>query len=110
MVKMDARTMRAIDEAYLEQQVLGTAMENGWMSHHIRDSRRVLMGDAGFPDWVFAKSGRVIFAELKREEGKLSGAQEDWAAELSPSGDYYVWRPSDWAEGRIKSIFKGESV
>jgi len=105
---MDKRTLAAIDEAYLEQQVLGTAKEQGWLAHHIRDSRRVLMGDAGFPDWVFARAGRIVIAELKRQDGQLDSRQKLWLHELGhggePQAEVHVWRPSDWDDRSIKQV------
>lgn len=55
---------------------------------------------AGFPDRVFVRPPRLIFAELKRENGKLSLAQEEWIADLHhvPGVETYVWRPADWSE------------
>src|SRR5260370_383296 len=103
---MDKRTLAALDEAFLEQQVLGDAHELGWMAHHIRDSRRVLMGDPGFPDWVFARSGRIVIAELKREAGELKDNQRRWLEALQgnaviggsiaaghpgPSAEVHIW-------------------
>jgi hypothetical protein len=105
-MKVDARQLRQLDEAYLEQQVLGTAREYGWRAFHVRDSRKVLMGDAGFPDWVFAKGGRVLFVELKTERGTQSADQKAWAEQLPPD-IYHLWRPTQWADGTVKRIFQG---
>ena len=65
----------------------------------------VMQGDPGFPDLVLARTGRVIFAELKAEAGKTTPAQEEWIAELGgrtatmrtlpASHEVYEWRPSD---------------
>lgn len=51
----------------------------------------------GFPDLVLRKPPRLIFAELKRETGKLTSAQEEWQQDLKECGqEVYVWRPSDF--------------
>ena len=58
-------------------------------------SRRI---GPGFPDLVIAGHGRVIFAELKSEKGKLSKDQQAWLQLLSDAGEkWFVWRPSDWS-------------
>jgi VRR-NUC domain len=71
---------------------------HGWRVYTIPDSRRASM--AGYPDltmWNVAQD-RIVFAELKREKGKLSEAQQFVLKELLQitSVETYVWRPSDW--------------
>lgn len=99
-------TLGAISEANLEQAILAAAQLYGWRCHHVRDSRHVLMGDVGFPDWVFARRGTVLIVELKRQDGKLSPEQRAWLDDLAWPGeqdqwvqeslvDAYVIRPSD---------------
>jgi hypothetical protein len=57
-----------------------------------------LQGDAGLPDLILCKPPRLLFAELKRERGRVSEAQADWLDALSRcSGvEVYLWKPSDW--------------
>lgn len=50
------------------------------------------MGHSGFPDLVLARDGRVMFFELKREDGKTTPGQDAWLSALGP--DTYVIRPS----------------
>lgn len=90
-MKQQARTRAGLSEAHLEQQLLHLARLRGWRCHHVRDSRHVLMGDVGFPDWVLARRGRVLFVELKREDGKLSPDQEAWLRELDWLGEQAQW-------------------
>ena len=77
------------------------ARQRGWITYHTYDSRR---SESGFPDLVMARWGQLVFAELKRQSGKLTGAQREWEASLrlvcGPGTPvrYYVWRPSDWDE------------
>lgn len=69
------------------------------IGYHTRDSRG---SHSGFPDWVFAGPGGVIFRELKREKGRLTAAQKQWAATLTRAGaDADVWWPADLLAGRI---------
>jgi hypothetical protein len=54
---------------------------------------------AGYPDLTLWRDDRLIFAELKRENGRLSPAQEAVLADLrKTNAEVYVWRPSDWAD------------
>jgi hypothetical protein len=57
---------------------------------------------AGFPDWVFAGIGGVLFRELKTARGRLSVTQVMWRRTLREAGaDVDVWRPEDLLSGRI---------
>ena len=75
------------------QQVRELARLKGWRIYHTRDSRR---SDPGFPDLVLVRGERLIFAELKREKGRLSDSQRTWLAALEETAETHVWRPSDW--------------
>ena len=77
------------------EQVKAVAVTCGWLTYHTFNSRR---STAGFPDLVLVRPPRVIFAELKRENGRLTIPQKLWGDDLEQcSGvDYYLWRPSDW--------------
>ena len=56
----------------------------------------------GFPDWVIAGPGGVLFRELKRELENPRPDQEEWLATLAWGGaDAGVWRPSDVLSGRV---------
>ena len=67
--------------------------------------------DRGDPDldWLWDLRGypktAIIFAELKREKGKLTPDQEE-TLELLRGIDrpVYVWRPSNWLSGEIAEI------
>jgi hypothetical protein len=69
----------------------------GWWSWHDNDSRR---NAAGFPDLVLVKDSRLIFAELKREKGRLTTVQANVLEMLSKveTVESHLWRPSDWTE------------
>lgn len=97
-------------EAEFQAQVIQLARLLGWRVAHFRAAQTkrgwrtpVSADGAGFPDLVLARKGRVIFAELKTQRGKLSTAQECWQNELSglPNDDRVlvtVWRPADWSD------------
>lgn len=67
----------------------------GWRVYHTYDSRR---SNAGFPDLVLVHpDGRLIFAELKTDTGKITKAQQGWleALETAVKPSVAVWRPRD---------------
>ena len=68
----------------------------GYRVYHTHDSRR---SEPGFPDLVLVREGRLLVAELKRQTGRTSPAQQEWLELLRSAGvDAYIWRPSDWDE------------
>ena len=84
----------ALSERAFQRQVAELAELTGWRVYHTYDSRR---SSPGFPDLVLVRAPRVIFAELKRERGRVTAAQREWADELGqcPGVEYYLWRPGD---------------
>ncbi len=98
-------------EEQFQTWVIALAHLHGWLVHAERPAktgkgwRTPIQGDAGFPDLVLAKAGRVIFAELKSAEGKMRADQDNWFAALWGSslpgmpGEHQhkatIWRPSD---------------
>lgn len=70
----------------------------GWRWWHDVDSRRNF---AGLPDLILARRGRLIFAELKRQQGQVRPEQAEWLAVLGSIGggvEVHLWRPADRAE------------
>ena len=90
------RLSGVVTEAAWQQTVIEAADLLGWFVYHNPDSRR---STAGFPDLVLIRAPRVMFLELKRENGRLSTVQREVLAELEgcPGVDVHVARPSDWA-------------
>lgn len=95
-----------------EDQLLAAIREYAtlkkWLCYHTHDSRR---SEPGFPDLVLVRRGRLIFAELKREEGRTSPEQKAWLEKLADVERYsqgnvrvYTWRPSDWLGGEIERV------
>jgi len=84
----------SISERELTGYVRDVARGFGWRRYHTWLSKH---SPAGFPDEVLVRSGRLIFAELKSERGKLSDEQEAWLEELRavPGVEVYLWRPAD---------------
>jgi hypothetical protein len=61
--------------------------------------RRTPRNAAGWPDLVLIRRPRIIFAELKAEDGVVSEDQRAWLDELAACGQHvYVWYPSSWPE------------
>ena len=85
-----------VTEASWQSTVIDLAELTGWFVYHNPDSRR---SQAGFPDLVLIRAPRVMFLELKRENGWVSPVQREVLAELEgcPGVDVHVARPSDWA-------------
>ena len=107
----------------LTDKVIALAHACGWLVYHQRPARTgrgwrtAIQGDAGFPDLVLARDqvtidpnyrGRLIVAELKTEQGKLTQAQLEWiqALGLTHSIETYVWRPSDLLSGAIEEVLR----
>jgi hypothetical protein len=97
-----------VKEAKFQAMVIKLAHLYGWRVCHFRPAMTskgwrtpVTADGAGFPDLVLARRGRIIFAELKNETGKVSIQQKTWIDELGPSTIQVlaaVWRPKDWEE------------
>lgn len=87
-------------ERQFQSQVVKVAKLNGWLVYHTFDSRR---SEPGFPDLVLVKGERVIFAELKSEQGRVRPEQVEWLERLSVAKEMkaVVWRPSE-----LKQIVK----
>ena len=86
----------AVREKDFAQAVVDAARLNGWLTYRTFDSRR---SPAGFPDLCLTRSGRLVFAELKGEKGRLRPEQRSWLNALrKTSAETYLWRPSAWSE------------
>lgn len=93
----------AVSERQLQDAVVELAGYLGWRWYHTHDSRR---SPAGFPDLVLCRE-RVIFVELKSRRGTLSAEQAMWLEALRDAGaEVHVWKPRDWANGRVEEILR----
>jgi hypothetical protein len=81
-------------EAELRAKVVALAHLLGWrvFSLPIAEQRRPVKDASGYPDLTLARAKRVIWIELKREDGRLSSDQMAWMGELP---FMLVVRPSD---------------
>lgn len=97
-------------ERELQLAVVQLAQLLGYRCHHVYDSRLASAKvDPGFPDWIFAKDGRVLAVELKTERGKVSARQADWLYHLAALGhiETFIWRPRHWSSGEIERVLRG---
>jgi len=86
----------SMTESQFERQVKQLAATFSYAYYH---TWRSIHSPAGFPDCVFAKPGRLIFAELKSEVGKVSEKQQEWLDTLQAAGvEAYLWKPSQFDE------------
>lgn len=93
-------------EQQLLEHVLARAAELKILVYHHPDSRRAL-GNRGFPDLVLLGRSGLMFAELKSATGALSPGQTWWRYLLISCGiNYRIWRPQDWANGKIESCLQ----
>jgi hypothetical protein len=83
-----------VTEKQLQAQVLDLAHVLGWMTYHSWISIR---SAPGWPDLVLLRPPRIIFAELKTQNGRVNVAQHQWLDALGdcPGVEVFCWRPSD---------------
>lgn len=84
-----------VTEADLREQIRMLCNLYGWKMYFTWSS---IHSPRGFPDLVLVnpEQGRVIFAELKSEKGKVTEDQRECLDALKACGQIvYVWRPAD---------------
>lgn len=70
-------------EKVLMQAILDAARWQGWLCHHVFDSRR---SSPGFPDVVCVRNDRCIAIETKSARGRVSPYQREWLDALARAG------------------------
>lgn len=89
-----------MNESEFQSEVVKAAKAAGWRVCHIRpavqNGRRITPAAKGFPDLVLVKPPRVLFLELKREDGKRGPQQVEWIRDLQACDEVaaYFARPS----------------
>lgn len=110
VAEYDRKLAASMSEAELQTNVEQMMGALGWLSYHTHDSRR---SNAGFPDLVAVKRGRLLFAELKRQSKNPEPEQVIWLEALRATQiedfegalpEVYVWKPSDWLSGEIERV------
>lgn len=96
----------SIFKAHGRPDVVGFHVPNGEKRDGWTAARLARMGTvAGVPDFVFIVGGRVHFLELKTATGRLSRAQEDFAARAHGAGaTYTIARSIDEACGFFNAV------
>lgn len=102
-------------ESEFQSAVIEFARMRGWMVMHTKAAQirpgvwaTPLQGNPGFPDLVLVRPvhGDVVFAELKKDGGRLSIGQKAWITALKAAGaEVYVWYPDDM-EAIVKRLGK----
>ena len=108
MSKLINQTDALISEALFQEALVEYAELWGWLVWHDNDSRR---NDAGFPDLVMTKGGKIIFAELKRQKRyTIKPKQLEWIEALGlaagPNVMATFWFPSD--RDYAEAVLRGE--
>lgn len=103
-------------EREFQTHVLALAKRLGWTSWHDgatnaprvcyackAPSRGFQRNAKGLPDLILVRGPRLIWAELKSQDGVTKPEQRQWIADLRAAGQtVFVWRPSQWSE--IESV------
>jgi len=97
-----------MNETQFQRNVMSLAENLGWETYHPRRDprhRSVATGTMakGWPDLILTRvrcgDGRVIVAELKADDGRLSPEQIRVLDALNMDAiEIYVWSPKDWPE------------
>lgn len=90
---MSFTPLEDLTEKEWQAQVVALAKQTGWKgAYHTYDSRR---SSSGFPDLVLVRE-RIVYIELKSQNGKLSTAQAEWIMWLDEAAaEVAIARPSD---------------
>lgn len=108
-----------MSERILQDRVVDRAKRRGWKVAHAgkgfvggneaSGGQFITPMSPGWPDLTLAKPGhRLIFIELKRENGVVSDEQVAWLQLLNQTGNIaIVVRPSDLRMGRVNAILNG---
>jgi hypothetical protein len=70
---------------------------SGWRVFDGQDGRYYA---AGMPSLVMVRRGRLLFAQLVAERGKIPDTHRRWLVDLSacPGIEVHAWRPSSWPD------------
>ena len=95
-------------EKQLQQAIVDYAKARGFMAYHTYDSRK---STPGFPDLVLIRRERLVAAELKVGKNKPTKAQLDWLEAFAGAGaETYVWYDTDWLDGTVERLLRGEAA
>ena len=89
-------------EAELKRAVLALAYRHGWLVYHVPATNVRGSQGKGYPDLTLARDGKVVWLELKQEDGRVREEQKLWGEAL-PAHHWFVIRPHDleWLEAEV---------
>ena len=92
-------------ESRLQEHVRSLFVATHWKYYHVWHAKN---SPSGYPDVIAVKDGRIIWAELKRQNKEPTEDQKDWLLALAqiPRAEVYVWKPYDWLCGDIQAIIE----
>lgn len=93
-------------EAAFQKRVIAEAERRGWDWMHVPRSasrgawRTQTTGTlgVGWPDLFLLRDDRIVFLELKADDGDLRPEQRRVLAKLGKAAEEYVIRPRDWPQ------------
>lgn len=97
-------------EADFQKAVIDYARLHDWQVTHVTPAKWTAAGlvpdsaQKGFPDLMFMRpvDGFIrpyglVFAELKKRDGRKRPGQQEWIDSLVAAGvPAFLWRPADW--------------
>lgn len=108
-VDANAVLLGELSEREFQAHVLAVAKRNGWLWFHdaatnaprvcwsCKAPARGPRNASGLPDLLLVREDRILWAELKAQDGTTTPEQREWIARLRAAGQtVYVWRPADW--------------
>lgn len=113
------KALRAVTEADFQRQVIAIAAAYGWKHYAppkagVRRDGSVRAVVAGWPDLALLRDDELIFAELKRQTGKVSPEQLAWLSALDcvPGVTAYIWRPGEieFIEQRLSPSWRARPI
>ena len=112
LIGCDLALLRRVSESRFSYLVRMEMESQGWLQFNLRRTATLTrsggyqgLGPPGFPDIVAVRDDRLIFAELKTEDGVILPEQHNWLGSLDniPCAEVYIWTPSD-AESIILAL------
>lgn len=96
---MKASQLKVTEKSF-QRKVMQYAKLRGWSVVHFTAAQNArgrhmtpVQGDAGSPDLLLAKNGRVVLLELKGDGGRTQANQREWAQAITGhavvAGDAY---------------------
>lgn len=101
------RARELMSERAWQDVVVDLARVCGWLPFHVLRPKGM---EPGWPDLVLLRPPEIIFAELKRERGKVTAAQARVLGMLEACGlEVCVWRPSNFDQIHARLTPRGRS-